>query len=97
VSRYRVELDDEAKLELRRAREWYAARSESAAERFEEEIVRAVDVLAEDAETLAVYEGETRRILLATFPYALVFEVIGEVVFIVAVAHLKREPAYWKK
>lgn len=97
MTRRRVEIDDEAKLELRRAREWYAARSESAAERFEEEIVQAVDILAEEAETFAVYEGETRRKLLPTFPYALVFEVIDEVVFIVAIAHLKREPAYWKK
>jgi hypothetical protein len=59
--------------------------------------VQAVDILAEEALTFAVYEGETRRVLLPTFPYALVFEVIGEVVFIVAIAHLKREPAYWKK
>lgn len=35
--------------------------------------------------------------LLPTFPFALIFEVIDEVVFVVAFAHLRRQPGYWKK
>ena len=96
MTRRRIEFEEEAKQELRRAHEWYAARSGPAAVRFEEEIVQAIDILTEEAETFALYEGDTRRILLPTFPYALVFEVISDVVFVIAVAHLKRSPDYWK-
>jgi len=36
-----------------------------------------------------------RRALLATFRYAVVFEVGAEEIVVVAVAHTSREPNYW--
>ena len=32
-----------------------------------------------------------------TFPYQILLDVVGAAVFIIAIAHLKREPGYWKR
>jgi len=38
-----------------------------------------------------------RRLVLAKFPFSLIYEVDGEVILIVAVAHLRRRPQYWSE
>jgi hypothetical protein len=38
----------------------------------------------------------TRRILLLGFPYQIVYRLRPAEIVIVAVAHLKRRPGYWK-
>lgn len=38
----------------------------------------------------------TRQILLDRFPFTLYYRIRGEVVMIVAVAHQKRRPGYWR-
>jgi toxin ParE2 len=39
----------------------------------------------------------TRRCVLRRFPYLVIFQARGTSWFVVAVAHEKREPAYWQK
>ena len=38
----------------------------------------------------------TRRVLVSRFPYQLVYRLRPSEIVIVAVAHLKRRPGYWK-
>jgi plasmid stabilization system protein ParE len=40
---------------------------------------------------------EVRRRVLANFPYSVVYEVTGDDVFVLAVAHFKRKPYYWAR
>ena len=39
----------------------------------------------------------TRRLLVARFPYQIVYHLTSTEIVIVAVAHLKRRPGYWKR
>lgn len=41
-------------------------------------------------------DGRTRRLLVSRFPYQVVYRLWGKETVIVAVAHLKRRPDYWK-
>ena len=41
-------------------------------------------------------DGLTRRALVARFPYQLVYRIRPAEIVIVAIAHLKRRPGYWK-
>jgi hypothetical protein len=41
-------------------------------------------------------DGLTRRALVARFPYQVVYRIRPGEIVIVAVAHLKRRPGYWK-
>ena len=42
------------------------------------------------------FEGTFRRKLLRRFPFQLIYEVTAEEVLLVAVAHLRRRPGYWR-
>lgn len=44
----------------------------------------------------ATYEFGTRRIVLPRFPYSVVYEVHADHIVIVAVAHQRRRPGYWR-
>lgn len=41
-------------------------------------------------------ESRVRRVLLERFPYAVVFIETEDVVHVIAVAHFRREPSYWR-
>jgi hypothetical protein len=40
---------------------------------------------------------ERRRFVLEGFPYAVIYEVRAEEVVVLAVAHTRRRPGYWKR
>jgi hypothetical protein len=40
--------------------------------------------------------GETRRCLLRRFPYGLIYALDQDDILILAVAHTRREPGYWR-
>jgi plasmid stabilization system protein ParE len=88
---------DAAAEEAREAARWYAARSPLAAVAFEVEVGRAFDEIAEAPGMWPVHLEGTRRFLLHRFPYEVVYRVRGEHVLVVAVAHCKRRPGYWRE
>ena len=44
----------------------------------------------------AVLRGEFRRQLVRRFPYALIYRVESDRIYIIAVMHLRRRPGYWR-
>jgi hypothetical protein len=42
------------------------------------------------------YEAGTRRYNFTVYPYSLIYRVSEKEITIVAVAHAKRKPGYWK-
>jgi len=40
--------------------------------------------------------SEFRRIVVRRFPFSIVYRIKGEIVYIVAVAHQRRHPDYWR-
>ncbi len=40
---------------------------------------------------------ELRRILLARFPYSLIYSIEPERIWVIAVAHHRRRPGYWQE
>ena len=79
------------------AAKWYAARNLVAATAFEIEIRRAFSEIAEAPERWLAHVEGTRRFLLQRFPYEIVYRVQGSRVLVVAVAHCKRRPGYWRE
>jgi hypothetical protein len=43
-----------------------------------------------------LYEPDIRSAKVARFPYRVVYVLIGSNIDVVAVAHAKRRPAYWR-
>jgi len=97
MARTRVELHEEAIAEARAIREWYAARSPAAAEAFMAELDRAREQIAEFPEAWAPYVSRTRRYLMRRFPFSVVYRKQGQKIQVIAVAHHRRRPGYWKR
>jgi plasmid stabilization system protein ParE len=75
---------------------WYAARSPEAAHGFREELRRAIDAVAASPRTWPRYGGRARRYVFPRYPFSLVYILRNETVEIVAVAHGRRRPGYWR-
>ena len=86
----------EAVAEAHAARVWYEERSPRAASAFEAELCRAVAALGEAPLRWPPGPCGTRRMRLRRFPFALLYRLAMDEVQLLAVAHLRRRPSYWK-
>ena len=93
-----LRLIEEAIEEAREAREWYEERSTAAAASFMGELDRALEQIQQYPALGAPYIAGTRRVLFLRFPFFLVYRLREEPpeIQVVAVAHGKRRPGYWK-
>jgi plasmid stabilization system protein ParE len=86
----------EAERELAEAREWYETRSEVAAQAFALEIDHAIRQIVEAPLRYPIGRRGERRLVLERFPYTILYRFREDYVFITAVAHQSRRPAYWR-
>ena len=92
-----IELHPEAIAEASDAREWYAERSSVAADAFMAELDVAIDCICKSPERWATYSHGTRRYLMKRFPYLIVYRATEDKLQVIAVAHGKRKPGYWRR
>ncbi len=88
---------EEASEEAEEARRWYRQRSGVAEAAFLEELDHAIAVILDAPQRWPKHLAGTRRYVFRTFPYELVYVLENDVINVVAVAHEKRRPAYWRK
>jgi toxin ParE1/3/4 len=93
----RVRLHPLADRELEEVTAFYRRSSPRAAEGFVAEFARAQALLAERPEAGAVVEDAIRRFVLDRYPYGVVYEIGSDHVLILALAHHRRRPAYWRR
>jgi toxin ParE1/3/4 len=90
------EFHPEALLEAWEARRWYAERNLQAAESFLAEFDHAREQVVAHPDRWPPYLHGTRRYRFRRFPYLLVYHATPERIVVLAVAHAKRRPGYWK-
>jgi plasmid stabilization system protein ParE len=91
-----LEYLEEALQEVEAAARWYAERSVTAAAAFSVEIDAAESAIARLPEAWPPFVHGTRRYLLQRFPFSVVYRIEDQRILIVAVAHARRRPGYWK-
>ena len=91
-----VRFHSDALAELVDAMDWYALRSNRAKESFLDEFEFAASRIREAPLRWPTYLLGTRKVRLRRFPFALVYHVGVEVAHVLAVAHLRRRPGYWR-
>jgi plasmid stabilization system protein ParE len=90
----------EAEEEIEEARKYLNRQSHGLGRHFLDDLAGTLAAIAADPlrfpklETLPD-DSPFRRALLHVFRYAVVFEIIDDLVVVVAVAHCSREPNYW--
>ena len=84
--------------EARAARRWYARVSRALALRFMGTLDAAVAAVEANPQSHSPYLHGTRFCQLKPFAYLLVFiEMTANRLLVVAVAHARRRPGYWKR
>ena len=96
VTHFAVEILPEAEAEIREAFLWYFERSPIAADAFRTETLEAIDRLGVDARMWPADEDAVRRHVLRHFPYTVFYEIQDACVTVLAVAHQRRQPGYWR-
>lgn len=96
MARPSVDLHPEAIAEARAAFLWYAERNPSAANSFMFALDHAVREIRSNPERWPLHLHGTRKFLLRHFPYAVIYRQTATAVQIIAVAHGRRRPGYWK-
>jgi hypothetical protein len=86
-----------AEAELASAAQFYEGRVSGLGETFLVEVGRCFERARHSPESGAQCYDRFRRLLLRRFPYSIVYEVLPRAVVIIAVAHLRRKPGYWRK
>lgn len=97
----RVRVEKAAAHELSAAIDWYDAQRPGLGDDLLDQVHAAVHGVAESPAVGLPVPGcppelGVRRVLVRRFPYAIVYRVAGEELQIVAFAHSKRKPGYWR-
>ena len=93
-----VRASEPASDELTEAVRWYETRRVGLGGEFFDAIAAALTLIETSPEigkTISS-DGQTRRVVVARFPYQVVYRLRPTEIVIVAMAHVKRRPGYWK-
>src|ERR1700674_661677 len=82
--------------EVESAEKWYRQRNPEASIRFLSALHDGLESISRWPERWPNYLQKTRRLVLHQFPFSIVYRDEPSGVSIVAVAHHKRRPGYWK-
>ena len=93
---FEVETHPEALEELDEALEWYNRKSSRAPDRMLREYDEHVAAIRRTPERFRFVYREYRQLNLDRFPFAIIYRLRQESIFIIAVMHERRHPDYWK-
>jgi toxin ParE1/3/4 len=97
VAETSVRLHPLAADEAEAAYAWYLERNATVSEAFLQELDAAMQIILEAPERWPTLYGHYRRYLLHRFPFSVVYFRRGDLVEVIAVAHHRRRPGYWRK
>lgn len=84
--------------EFAAAADWYREQAGAKiAEAFAAEVRRTMGLVSDHQELGAPGVAGTRRILLRRFPFVFVYRIEPDILRVIALAHQRRRPNYWRK
>jgi len=97
MDRLPLEFHPDARIDAIEAYDWYAERSQQAAIAFQDELQDSGRAIQHSPELWAYYLFGTRRYLMKRYPFVIVYRLATDRIEIIAVAHGRRKPGYWKE
>lgn len=86
----------EAEAEFIESAVHYEGEAPGLGHRFSREVKEALELLLENPELGAPLNDDLRCFVLGTFPYSIIYAPLGRLLLVLAVAHGRRKPGYWK-
>lgn len=93
----RVVSHPEADEELEAAALWYEERQPGLGDAFLDQFEFTLRRIVAEPERWRKIRGENRKLNFHRFPYAIVYSVRADALYIKAVMHLHRRPFYWSR
>ncbi|OGQ95143.1 MAG: plasmid stabilization protein [Deltaproteobacteria bacterium RIFOXYD12_FULL_57_12] len=93
----RVEFLESAEAELVDAVAFYNNESEGLGFEFAAEVNRTITRILEYPTAWTALSKRTRRSRTNRFPYGILYQIRGDMILIVAVMHLRRNPSSWRR
>lgn len=91
-----VVISSPAEWEYTESLSWYADRSIAAANDFEFEFHRALELIAATPMRFPKCDLRHRCYLMRRFPFQIIYRSMGDELQVIAIAHASRNPDYWK-
>lgn len=91
-----LSIHEVAEAEINEAADFYDLKSPGLGSVFIDEIQRAIENISEFPDVAPLIRGRVRKKALIKFPYSLLYSVRPDEIRILAVAHQKRRPFYWR-
>ncbi len=93
---HKISIHEAAESELNDAADFYDIACVNLGSVFIEEVQRTIKNISELPNAAPVIRGQVRKKLIAKFPYSVIYSVHSDEIRILAVAHQKRRPFYWR-
>lgn len=87
----------EARFELIQSVDFYEEQQPKLGLKFLEEIYSSIQRIVEYPIAFPVYSQNTRKCITNKYPFAIIYQIRKDEIFITAIAHLARKPDYWRK
>jgi toxin ParE1/3/4 len=87
----------EAEVEFAEAAQFYERAERGLGAAFSLEVERAVERICAFPESGAKFSASSRGKITANFPYWVIYRADGVEVTIIAIAHQRRKPGYWRR
>lgn len=91
-----LQLHDDADLELNEAAQYYDRESPSLGAVFLGEVESGFDRIREHPLSGAEVSAGVRKMVLAKFPFTIIYAVLPDHIRVLAIAHQRRRPFYWR-
>jgi len=82
--------------EVSESANYYEEEVEGLGKAFVGKVQDAVEEIKSNPLMYRIIKGDNRRHLLTRFPFAVIYRLENQKIYILAVMHLKRKPFYWK-
>ena len=87
----------DAEIEFEQASLFYESRMVGLGKSFVSEVERTISLIREFPDAGTVVGPARRRVLVDRFPYSIIYQRRPDSVAIVAIAHQRRRPSYWRR
>jgi plasmid stabilization system protein ParE len=91
----RIVFDELAKKELIDGIEYYELEVPGLGLKFKDEIKRVLRIIKEMPQIGSFEDENIKRYILHKFPYKVLYSIEKDHIYVIAVAHMHREPRYW--
>ena len=86
----------EAEAELTEAREWYSHQRKDLDLEFMQCIDEALSRVVDNPRAFPIVHRQLRRAVIHRFPFAVLYELAVDEIYVIAVFHSRRDPKIWK-